>query len=159
MKNYVFIKLFIGLVLFGTLVAMRVLGIVDADIKNLCLGGLMGLGIMHLGGGSTSDPVDKQGGFAAPLALIIAAGVGVILAACTSVVPQSSQEAYTQSCAAYNVARDVVTELRAAGKLSQSQIDQLALIPPLCTGPVPAEPEAEVAKVIATVAVLEAMRP
>lgn len=50
--SYVYIKLFIGLVLFGTLVALTVLDVPNsARLVDLCYGALIGLGIMHLGGG------------------------------------------------------------------------------------------------------------
>lgn len=168
--KYTLIKLFIGLVLFGTLVAMRLLNVIDADIKNLCIGGLMGLGIMHLGGGSQvgiggASP-DKNGGFARVPALIMSAMLAAIaLTACTTTSTRDAQVAYAQSCAAYGAAFDVALQLRKAGKLNDAQVRQVTLmdsqITPICTGPLPNDPNAatvQVTAAIATLSVLEAIK-
>jgi hypothetical protein len=157
--KYVMIKLFIGLVLFGTLVALTFNNIPNSGrLLDFCYGALMGLGVMHLGGDQRDAPPDKQGGFAAPLALIMTAFMGLTMAACTSVTTQSAQVTYTQSCAAYGGAFNVALALRKAGKLNQSQIDQVTLIDsqitPLCTGPLPADPETATTQVTAAVTAL-----
>jgi hypothetical protein len=154
--KYVLIKLFIGIVLFGTLVAMRILNIVDQDIKALCMGGLLGLGIMHLGG--EVSKADKDGGYASPLALLVLALLGISLAACASHTTQNAQVTYTQSCAAYGGAFNVMVALRKADKLTQPQINQVTLIDsqitPLCTGPLPADLDAATQQVTAAVTAL-----
>lgn len=51
MKTPIYVKMFVGLVAFGTLVALTVYPVADADhLKNLCEACLIGLGVMHMGG-------------------------------------------------------------------------------------------------------------
>lgn len=161
--KYDFIKLFIGIVLFGTLVAMRVLGIVDADIKNLCIGGLMGLGIMHLGGGAREGiggaSPNKDGGFATVRFMVMSAALAAVtLTACTTTSMRDAQVAYTQSCAAYGAAFDTALQLRKAGKLNDAQVKQVTImdsqITPICTGPLPADPNTATVQVTAAITAL-----
>lgn len=156
--KFVLIKLFIGLVLFGTLVALTFNNIPNSGrLLDFCYGALMGLGVMHLGG-KQGLIADKQGGFASPFLLAIVAGLSLSLAACGSVSVQSAQVAYTQSCAAYGGAFDVMIALRKAGKLNQSQIDQVTIIDsqitPMCTGPLPNDLDTATAQVTAAVTAL-----
>lgn len=165
MKN-VYIKLLIGLVLFGSLVALTVFQVPNAErLTDLIYAALVGLGIYHLGGSdSGSPPVDKQSGNALPgfLAML---GLGAVLtvAGCAT-SPQTAQVTYTQACAAWGAAFSTALELRRAGKLNQAQIDQITILDsqatPLCTGPLPADPTAAAQQVTAAVtslAILEAI--
>jgi hypothetical protein len=167
--KYVFIKLFIGLVLFGTLVALTVLDVPNsARLVDLCYAGLVGLGIMHLGGPQEGDggaSPDKQGGFASLGLMACAAIAGLSMAACSSVTTQTAQVTYTQACAAYGGAFNVMIALRKAGKLNPSQIDQVSTIDsqitPMCTGPLPQDLDTATQKVTAAVtalAILEAAK-
>lgn len=85
------------------------------------------------------------------------------LSACASVTgpaatTQSAQVSYVQSCAAFGAAFNVALQLRLAGKLNQSQIDQVTLldsqITPICTGPLPADPTAATVQITAAVTAL-----
>lgn len=157
--KFVLIKLFIGIVLFGTLAALTFNNVPNSGrLLDFCYGALMGLGVMHLGGSPSNAPPDKQSGFASPLAMLCVAVMGLILAACTSVTTQNAQVTYTQSCAAYEGAFDVMLALRKAGKLNPAQIDQVTLIDsqitPMCTGPLPQDLDAATTKVTAAVTAL-----
>jgi hypothetical protein len=161
--KFILIKLFIGLVLFGTLVALTFNDVPNSGrLLDFCYCALMGLGVMHLGSGpqegiGVASP-DKQGGFASPFMLAFMGALALSMAACTSVSVQNAQVTYTQSCAAYGGAFDVMVALRKAGKLNQSQIDQVTIIDsqitPLCTGPLPQDLDAAAAQVTAAVTAL-----
>lgn len=157
--KFVLIKLFIGLVLFGTLVALTFNNIPNSGrLLDFCYGALMGLGVMHLGSGTQDVVADKQGGFASPFMLMFMTALSLSIAACTTVPTQSTQVTYTQSCAAYGGAFDVMIALRKGGKLNQAQIDQVTLIDsqitPLCTGPLPQDLDAATIQVTAAVTAL-----
>jgi hypothetical protein len=95
--------------------------------------------------------------------LIIAA---ILLAACSSTATtQSAQVKYVQACAAYNAAFTTALNMRIAGKLTPAQIQQVTLlddqITPICTGSLPASPEAATAQIttaITTLTVMEAIK-
>lgn len=177
MNSNKYIKLFIGVVLFATLVALTVLQVPHAErLLDLIYLGLTGLGITHLGGKPASpngQPIDKQAGFAHPglLALVASIAVGVfLLAGCAAPgqresTPQSTQVTYTQACAAYGAAFATALELRRAGKLNRAQIDQVTLldsqITPICTGPLPVDQGAalqQVAAAVTAMTILEAVK-
>lgn len=95
------------------------------------------------------------------LTLIFAAALA--LAGCATT--QSTQTTYVQACAAYGAAFNAALQMRVAGKLNQSQIDQVTLldgqITPICTGPLPADPAAattQIAAAVTTLTVLEATK-
>ena len=157
--KYIMIKLFIGLVLFGTLVALTFTDVPNSGrLLDFCYGALMGLGVMHLGNGPQEGIAVKDGGFASPFMLALLAALSLSIAACTTVPTQSAQVTYTQSCAAYGGAFDVMIALRKGGKLNQAQIDQVTLIDsqitPLCTGPLPKDLDAATVQVTAAVTAL-----
>jgi hypothetical protein len=175
--NKTYIKLFIGAVLFGTLVALTVLQVPRSErLVDLIYAALLGLGIMHLGdqSGAPDAPVTKQGGFASIVLLVAMAIIAMlVLAGCTTTAqreePQqatrSAQVTYTQACAAYGAGFATALELRREGKLNRAQIDQVTLIDsqvtPVCTGRLPADPDAAVRQVTAAVtalAILEAVK-
>lgn len=169
MKN-TYIKLFIGLTLFATLVALTVFHVQGADrLIDLIYAALLGLGIMHLGS-QPADPSaaapDKQAGRALPALLGIVASIAaglMLLAGCASITgsqatTQTAQVTYTQACMAYGAAFAAALELRRAGKLNHAQIDQVTLldsqITPICTGPLPADPNAATQQVAGAVTAL-----
>jgi len=164
--KYVMIKLFIGLVLFGTLVALTFNNVPNSGrLLDFCYGALMGLGVMHLGSGPQKSVATKDGGFASPFALMLAAGLALSVSACSTVSTQSAHVAYTRSCAAYGGAFDVMIALRKGGKLNPAQIDQVTIIDsqitPICTGPLPQDLDAATAQVTAAVTsltILEAVK-
>jgi hypothetical protein len=164
--KYVMIKLFIGLVLFGTLVALTFNNIPNSGrLLDFCYGALMGLGVMHLGSGPQDVVADKQGGFASPFMLLFMAALSLSITACTTVSTQNAKVTYTQSCAAYGGAFDVMIALRKGGKLNQAQIDQVTLIDsqvtPLCTGPLPQDLDAATAQItgaVTALTILEAVK-
>lgn len=88
--------------------------------------------------------------------LVLVAAMAAALAACTTT--QTTQTGYVQACAAYGVAFDAALHAREAGKLNQAQIDQVTLIDsqitPLCTGPLPADPEAATVQITTAVTTL-----
>jgi hypothetical protein len=172
-KN-VYIKLFIGLVLFGSLVALTVLQVPHADrLIDLIYAALVGLGIYHLGDRDPAPPPDKQSGNALPGLLgVLALGSALALAGCGTaavvtpapISPQVMQTAFVDGCAAWNVAFSTAYQLRLAGKLNQAQIDQVTLldsqITPLCTGPLPTDATnatQQVTAAVASMAILEAI--
>jgi hypothetical protein len=160
-----YVKLFIGLVLFGSLVALTVLDVPHAErLIDLIYASLLGLGITHLAGPGPSAPGNKEGGFAHP-GLLAAMGVGAILllSGCVTTstaqpAAQTAQVSYTQACVAYGAVFAGALELRRAGRLSRAQIDQVTLldsqITPLCTGPLPADSTAAVQQVTTAVTTL-----
>lgn len=83
-----------------------------------------------------------------------------MLAGCATT--QSAQVGYTQACAAYGVAFNGALQLRLAGKLNQSQIDNVTLldqqITPICTGPLPADPAAATAQITAAVTTMTLLK-
>lgn len=168
--KFIFIKLFIGLVLFGTLVALTFTNIPNAGrLLDFCYGALMGLGVMHLGSGSqegvgVASPASKEAGFASPLAMMLIAGMGLALSACATTTTQQAQMAYVQSCATYNAALGAAVTMRQAGKLNDVQIKQISLIEsqvtPICTGSLPVNPQSATTQITAAVtslAILEAI--
>jgi hypothetical protein len=165
-KN-VYIKLFIGLVLFGTLVALYVLGVPNCDhLKWLCEVGLVGLGYMHMGDRDPAPPTDKQSGNALPGLLgILALGSALALAGCATGQPQAPQVTYTQACAAWGAGFSVALEMRKTGKLTPEQIDQVTIldsqINPICTGPLPTDPAAatvQITSAVTALAIIEAIK-
>jgi hypothetical protein len=94
--------------------------------------------------------------------LVIASLLAVTLAACSPPVV-SPQQAYVQACGTYGAAFSVALQLRTAGKLNQTQIDQITLVDkqvtPICTGALPADlttAAQQIAKAITTLTVMEA---
>lgn len=166
--KYTLIKLFIGLVLFGTLAALTFNNVPNSGrLLDFCYGALMGLGVMHLGGSGPQEGIggtapDKTGGFAAPLALLMAFAMAAGVSACTSTVTiRDARVTYTQSCAAYGGAFNVLVAMRKADKLNDAQIAQVTLIDsqitPICTGPLPTDLDDATAKVTAAVTALTIM--
>jgi uncharacterized protein YceK len=94
----------------------------------------------------------------------------IALAGCASVTgpaatTQSAQVAYTQACAAYGAAFEGALQMRIAGNLNQSQIDQVTMvdaqITPICTGALPADPTSatqQITAAVTTLAILEAIK-
>jgi hypothetical protein len=164
-----YIKLLIGLVLFGSLVALTVFQVPNDDrLLDLIYAALVGLGIYHLGDrdDAPTAPADKQSGNALPGFLAMLGLAGLMLAGCVTPqsTPQTTQASYTQACAAWGAGFSVALEMRRAGKLNQSQIDQITLldntVTPLCTGPLPADPTQaaqQVTAAVTTLAILEAV--
>lgn len=118
----------------------------------------------------STPPVGKQSGHAlTSMLVILAAGAALLLSACatsgTQQTAQSTQVSYTQACAAYGGVFATALELRRAGKLSRSEIDQVTLIDsqvtPICTGALPADPSAamqQITAAVTTLAILEAAK-
>ncbi|MEL5850120.1 MAG: hypothetical protein U7M05_12295 [Candidatus Igneacidithiobacillus chanchocoensis] len=86
----------------------------------------------------------------------------LLLTACATTT-QQTQVQYVQACTAYGAAFNAALALREAGKLTPAQINQVNLldsqITPICTGPLPADPQAATAQVTAavtTLAIIEA---
>jgi hypothetical protein len=166
-----YIKLLIGLVLFGSLVALTVFQVPNDDrLLDLIYAALVGLGIYHLGDrdDAPTAPTDKQSGNALPGFLAMLGLTALTLTGCmtptTQPTPQATQVSYTQACAAWGAGFSVALEMRRAGKLSPSQIDQITLldntVTPLCTGPLPADPTQaaqQVTAAVTTLAILEAV--
>lgn len=164
MKN-TYIKLFIGALLFGTLVALTVFNVPHAErLVDLIYAALLGLGITHLAtpNAAPAPPADRQGGFAMP-GLLAALGLGTALlfAGCatrTQPAVPAAQVAYAQACAAYGAAFVGALELRRVGRLSRAQVDQVTLldsqVTPICTGPLPPDATTAVQQVTAAVTAL-----
>lgn len=98
--------------------------------------------------------------------LIIAALCAVLAACATSGTDntQQVQVTYTQACAAYGAVFATALELRKADKLTPGQVEQISIlskqITPLCTGPLPANPDAAAQQITAAVtslAIIEAV--
>lgn len=159
----ILIKLFIGLVLFGTLAALTVLNVPHAEkLTDLCYVALIGLGITHLGASTSDGP--KEGGFASvPLLAAMGLFAALMLSACTTATTtqKDTSIAYTRACAAYGGAFDVALQMRIAGKLNQSQIDQVTLldsqITPICTGPLPVDTVGATQQVVNAVTIITAL--
>lgn len=84
-----------------------------------------------------------------------------ILALSGCATTQSTQTTYVEACAAYGAAFNVALQLRVAGKMNQSQIDQVTLIDqqitPICTDPLPADPTAATSQITTAVTTLTMM--
>jgi hypothetical protein len=160
------IKLFIGVLLFITWVVLVVLKVVGSeDLITAIKLALAGLGAYHLNdrtnmpNNAPSAPTDKQAGFASTWLLsLIALGLMLVLSGCAGVAgqsPQSAQASYVQACDAYGAAFAGALVARQAGKLNQSQIDQVTLldaqITPICTGPLPTDPALKTQQIVAAV--------
>lgn len=102
--NNTYIKLFIGVLLLATLVALTIMQIPHAErLVDLLYASLLGLGVTHLNTQSSTPPNGKEGGFASLAMLIVLGAVAVLLSGCAS---------WSQAVQAYgNVA---VTGARAA---------------------------------------------
>lgn len=94
---------------------------------------------------------------------IIAIALLCVLAACATT--ESAQTSYVKACAAYNAAFATALQLRIDGKLSKSEVDSITLISsqvtPICTGPLPANPEAatqQVTAAVTTITIMEAIK-
>lgn len=79
--------------------------------------------------------------------------------------PRAAQLQYAEACGAYGAAFATALQLRVAGKLSKSQIDQITLvdsqITPICTGKLPADTNAatlQVTQALTSLATIEAMK-
>lgn len=153
-------KLFIGAVLFGTLVALTVMNVPNSGrVTDLCYGALIGLGILHLTPATSTDasPKSSEGGFARVAFLPILIILGLLSASLTGCATStaSTQVSYIQACATYNTAFGTALILRESGKLNASQIQQITLldsqITPICTGPLPTNPDAAMIQITAAV--------
>lgn len=165
--NSTYIKLFIGVLLFVTWIALVVCKVPGTDdiIGTIKLA-LAGLGVYHIKDVASAAPAapDRQGGFALPgLLLALAIGSALLLTGCASTAPaqsaaQTTQASYAQACAAYGVAFAGALELRRAGRLNRAQIDQVTLldsqVTPICTGSLPADATAAAQQVTAAVTTL-----
>jgi uncharacterized lipoprotein YajG len=83
----------------------------------------------------------------------------LLLAGCASTPStQTTQVTYTQACAAYGAAFAGALQLRKAGKLNQTQVDQVTLldgqITPICTGALPADATAATQQITAAITAL-----
>lgn len=79
-----------------------------------------------------------------------------MLAACTGCsTTQDAQVTYVQACTAYGIAFNGVLQLRVAGKLTPTQIDQVTIIEqritPICTGALPADVSAATVQITTAV--------
>src|SRR5574337_670800 len=85
-------------------------------------------------------------------------GVALTALAGCATTTQQAQVQYVQACGAYGSAFSAAVQLRSAGKLNQAQIDAVTKIDqqitPICTGPLPANPQAATAQVTAAVTTL-----
>lgn len=170
------IKLFIGVLLFITWVVLVVLKVPGSeDLIAAIKVALAGLGAYHLNdrtnapnnapnsapNNAPNAPTDKQSGFASTCMLsLIALGLMLVLSGCAGVAGQgqtlqSAQARYVQACDAYGAAFTGALVARQAGKLNQSQIDQVTLldtqITPICSGPLPADPALKTQQIAAAV--------
>ena len=88
--------------------------------------------------------------------LILAAVAVLALGACKTL--QNADTAYFQACNAYGSALTAAAKLRLDGKLSPQAVQQISLvdsqITPICTGPLPANPQAATAQITAAVTTL-----
>ena len=183
--NATIVKLVIGALLGIAWVALAVLGKTDvAPLVAFIQTSLVGLAahtltMVNPGAKDVSapsptpatPPTSVQAGFAMPSMLIALALVtAVLICGCASLTgpaatPQSAQIAYTQACSAYGAAFEGALQMRIAGKLNQSQIDQVTMvdaqITPICTGALPADPVAatqQITAAVTTLAILEAIK-
>lgn len=166
MKSNTYIKLLIGILLFGAWAAFIVFKVPGTDdIINYIKLGIASLFGYHVADiRASAAPTDRQSGRALPGFLAVI-GLGAILALAGCVTPpanqtpalqvQSTQLTYTQACAAWGAAFSTALQLRVAGKLNQAQIDQVTLldsqVTPICTGPLPTDPTAATQQVTAAV--------
>jgi hypothetical protein len=109
---------------------------------------------------SSDQPPSKEGGFVR-LSMLGVLGAAAVLAACQTMPghgAQSTQVTSTQACASWGAAFDVALQLRKAGKLNRAQIDQITLldsqVTPICTGPMPTDPDTAAKQVTAAVTTL-----
>lgn len=81
-----------------------------------------------------------------------------VVAPSTTTPTVSVQVAYAKACVAYGTAFSTALQLRIAGKLTPTQINQVSLldsqITPICTGALPADPTAAIAQITTAVASL-----
>lgn len=158
------IKLFIGVLLFITWVALVVLKVAGSeDLITAIKLALAGLGAYHLNDRTNvpNPPPNKESGFASTWVLgLIASGLILGLSGCAGVAGQgqsvqSAQASYVRACDAYGAAFTGALIARQAGKLNQSQIDQVTLIDaqitPICTGPLPVDPALKTQQITAAV--------
>lgn len=95
--------------------------------------------------------------------LIVLSIIVALMSACSFTgTTQSAQVKYVQACAAYSSALNTAVTLREQKKLSAKQISEITVvdnqITPICTGPLPASPDAatqQVTAAITTLTVLE----
>lgn len=92
------------------------------------------------------------------------------LAACASFAPGATSAQvdtqYAQACIAYGAAFNAALQLREGGKLTVAQIAAVntldQTVTPVCTGPLPADPQAAIAQITAastTLVALVAIKP
>jgi hypothetical protein len=102
--------------------------------------------------------VDKQAGFANLPFLALMAGVVTLLGALIMTGCATSQASYVQSCAVYGASFDLAAQMRAAGKLNQSQIAAVGEIDrqvsKLCQGTLPTDLQSANNQVTAAVTTL-----
>lgn len=160
----VILKTIIFLVLFATLVALYFFKVPDCEPLKALIGvGLSGMGYAHMGPMFTNNSAiqaAKDAGYARLRFLVLLIGAGVTALAMTAcatptATPQQMQIAYVQACVTYNAGFGTAVALKQAGKLNPSQIEQISLIDatitPLCTGPLPANPQTATAQITAAV--------
>jgi hypothetical protein len=129
---------------FNIAMAVGTIGLVLRDMKS-----------------SDQPSAPKEGGFAR-LPMLGVLGAAAVLAACQTMPgatpAQSTQVTSTQACASWGAAFDVALQLRKAGKLNRAQIDQITLldsqVTPICTGPMPTDPDTAAKQVTAAVTTL-----
>lgn len=166
----ILIKAAIFLVLFGTLVALYFFKVPDCEpLKALIEVGLTGMGFAHMGpvfANNAAVQAAKDAGYARLrfLLLMLVMGVSMAVTACATSTAQVQLQ-FIQTCAAYNAALGTAVTLRQAGELNPSQIEQISLIEatitPICTGPLPANPQTATTRITAAVtslAILEAIK-
>ena len=85
--------------------------------------------------------------------LTLAGLIGLTLASCANL--QQAQTTFVQSCGAYDIAFKGAIQLREAGQLTSTDIDTITLldktITPICTGPIPTNPDTATTQVEAAV--------
>ena len=95
---------------------------------------------------------------------LFALACALMLAACTTLSPTTNpagltpQQAFLQACTGYSAALSVTTQAILAGKLNAAQMQAVkatdATIYPICSGPVPADPQAQITQITAAITTL-----
>jgi len=82
----------------------------------------------------------------------------LVLTACATT--QNAQQSYVQACAAYGAGFSTALQLREQGELNPAQISAIsgldAQITPICSGPLPANPDAATVQITSAVTTLAA---
>ena len=104
------------------------------------------------------------------LSLLFLFALALALGACASFAPGATSAQvdtqYAQACIAYGAAFNAALQLREGGKLTVAQIAAVntldQTVTPVCTGPLPADPQAAIAQITAastTLVALVAIKP